>query len=92
MTSAIGINFSQRGLLISASAGERFNPKSKTTGLFLARNERFVKLIDDVVREMDVSPDGCKVAFVHGITGVGGWPIPGNSHTIKMIDVCSNTN
>jgi len=92
ITSATEINVSRAGLLIVASAGERFNPRSKTTGLFLARGEKVVKLVNDSVNSLDVSPDGCKVVFRQGVLNGGGMPIEGNPITIKMINVCSGTN
>lgn len=92
ITSATEINVSRAGLLIVASAGERFNPRSKTTGLFLARSEKVVKLVNESVNSLDVSPDGCKVVFRQGILNGGWMPIEGHPFTIKMINVCDSTH
>jgi hypothetical protein len=92
ITTAYRINISRAGLLIAAAAGERFNPSWKTTGLFLARGEKVVKLVNDYVRSAEVSPDGCKVVFRHGITDGAGHEVAGRPYTAKMINVCSGTN
>lgn len=80
------INVSRIGLLI-ASVHQSFRPTLVDTGLFLARGERAVKIMDGQVSSVDVSPDGCKVVFRHAELKNSAYPC-----TIKMINVCSGTN
>lgn len=80
------INVSRIGLLI-ASVHQSFRPTLVDTGLFLARGEKVVKIMDGQVGDVDVSPDGCKVVFRHAELNNSAYPC-----TIKMINVCSGTN
>ena len=80
------IAVSRAGLLI-ASAHQSFRPMLGDTGLFLARGEKAIKIMDGQVSSVDVSPDGCKIVFRHAELNNSAYPC-----TIKMINICFGTN
>ncbi len=63
---------------------------SGTVGAYLLRNDKLIKLVDGYFRSPAVSPDGCKVAFVHypyADATIADDPAP---ITLKAVDLCPN--
>lgn len=88
-----GVHLTRNGLfLVGGSAGYS---ATGTAGGYLLAKEDPQKLISGLVWNESVSPDGCKVAFVHVLHSQAGADSakslregkPG-SRTIKMIDLC----
>jgi len=84
--SAVRINITRLGLVIGMST-QSWEPMLVDTGMLLVRGDKIVKIMDGQVPYLDVSPDGCRIAFPQGELSNGRHPF-----TIKMIDVCSGTN
>lgn len=63
-----------------------FNTLDDVSGGYLARGEKLVKVIGGALYQIAVSPDGCKVAFLHNPA-----PTKALREWIKAIDFCKST-
>lgn len=80
------INVTRSGLVIGLPT-QSFRPMLGDTGMLLVRGDKVIKIMDGQVPDLDVSPDGCKIAFPNGELSNGSYPF-----TIKIINVCAGAN
>lgn len=68
-----------------------YNPRTREDGLYLSRENRFVRITNGYVGAFDVSPDGCRVAFTLSwwkrVFAFSTKRIP---KTLKIVDLCAN--
>jgi hypothetical protein len=84
----------KKGLLITGGRGDY--AKVGTMGGYLISEGKPVRIVPGLLRNVAVSPDGCKVAFVHVLHSQAGADSfralqvgkPG-TRTLKMIDLCA---
>lgn len=82
--------------LFSAGGSGSYNQVGTTGGYLFLHGNKPVRLIEGLTRNISVSPDGCKVAFVHVLHSQAGADSfrsllagkPG-TRTLKMIDLCA---
>ncbi len=82
----LGVNVTRAGLVV-ALLPELNAPTREDKGLLLIRGEKFIKIMEGPSPELDVSPDGCKIAFSNGELSNARY-----TYRLKMINVCSGKN
>ena len=90
-----GYSLTKKGLFLSGGRGDYASVGTRGGYLLRSAGETPSRLIAGTVRNEAVSPDGCKVAFVHVLHGQAGADSvkalregkPG-TRTLKMIDLC----
>ncbi|GKS65350.1 hypothetical protein YTPLAS72_26540 [Nitrospira sp.] len=89
-------NLTKKGLFLAGGSG--LHDQVGTTGGYLLSGDKPVRLIAGLTRNIAVSPDGCKVVFVHmshSLAGAESFKAlrqgkPG-TRTVKMIQLCAGT-
>lgn len=89
-------NLTKKGLFLAGGSG--LYDQVGTTGGYLFSGGKPARLITGLTRNISVSPDGCKVAFVHVLHSLAGAESfkalrqgkPG-TRTLKMIELCAGT-
>lgn len=87
-------NLTKKGLFLAGGSGPY--DQVGTTGGYLLSGGKPLRLIAGLTRNISVSPDGCKVAFVHVLHSLAGAESakalrqskPG-ARSLKMIDLCT---
>ncbi len=90
-----GYDLTKRGLFLSGGRGDYDSVGTRGGYLLSVRENSPIRLIAGSVRNAAVSPDGCKVAFVHVLHDQAGADSakalregkPG-TRTLKMVDLC----
>ncbi len=91
-----GFSLTRKGLFFSGGRGDYASVGTRGGYLLKSDGESPTRLIEGFVRNEAVSPDGCKVAFVHVLHSQAGADSfralqagkPG-TRTLKMIDLCA---
>ena len=94
-----GFLLTKKGIFLSGGRGDYASVGTRGGYLLTLGGESPTRLIDGFVRNEAVSPDGCKVAFVHVLHSQAGADSfrallagkPG-TRTLQMIDLCKETH
>ena len=91
-----GHYFAVRPGILFISGAQRTFSQPGYAGSYLFTRGRMVKVVTGTPRQVSVSPDGCKVAFVYSRSqqaqsdGYRAWKQGKVANTIRMVDICKN--